>query len=164
MFHPLCVSFVPMIQRCSFRQLCWLRIIVTRLISTWAVHRWSLREVNLSFIYEPMNFLRYHFLKIASERIVLPNLQTSERGTWHWCFSFLFSFLFFFKDTMEFFYKMNGTCWKKWVSLCLCDWRLLLDIMFSRIFMMQKHFSHIFCLFNQFNLRHLNFPLICQSA
>lgn len=157
-----------MIQRCSFRQLCWLRIIVMPLISTWAVHRWSLREVHPSFIYEPINFLCYHFLKIASERIVLPDLQTSERGTWHWCFSFFF--FFFFKDTMEFFYKMNGTCWKKWVSLCFYDWKLLLysvivwEITFSPMFMMQKHFFHIFCLFNQFNLRHLNFPLICQSA
>lgn len=109
-------------------------------------------------------FLTLPFLKDCIRKNSVAKLADEWKGNLTLMFFFSLFFFFFFKDTMEFFYKMNGTCWKKWVSLCLCDWRLLLDIMFSRIFMMQKHFSHIFCLFNQFNLRHLNFPLICQSA
>lgn len=43
--HSLCVSFVPMIQRCSFRRLCWPRTTAMLSTSTWAVRRWLLREV-----------------------------------------------------------------------------------------------------------------------
>lgn len=84
-------SFVPMIQRCSFRRLCWPRTAVMLSTSTWAVHRWSLREV----------------------RTVVPrktNLNVSEETSDR-------NINLVSKGTMGFSYKTNGSCWRKWVSL-----------------------------------------------
>ncbi len=45
-----------------------------------------------------------------------------------------------FKGTMEFSYKMNGSCQKKWVSLCLTYGRMISDKMSILKFANKKYF------------------------
>lgn len=97
----VCVSSVPMIQRCLFRRPCWPRTTATLSTSTWAVHRWSPREV----------------------RSLNPTKTNPEGSYWQMidvvCKGLENLSLFISKVTMEFSCKMNGSCWRRWVSLCL---------------------------------------------
>lgn len=78
----VCVSSVPTTRRCSSRQLCWPRTTATPSTSTWAVHRWSQREVPTLTWHQASEFSSLYSWIVDRQTDIWGKLSSNLREIW----------------------------------------------------------------------------------